>query len=181
MRNILGVGRVPFHDIFIFAVPVHIAHTHVIGAVGIRLPCGSHTVGRLLQRNLQIGGFPGPDFGADLLFLLPIHNCRYRIHRTGTALPVQIVGAAGNLGNLRSVPVQAEIRPRHAARGGTGYFIAQQPPADEYSFRSADCRQPPVQLLHLHTHCHPPALLIIYTHVSSVEYPHAPLPAMGHF
>ena len=35
LRIVLGVGRVPFYEEFILSVAIHVAHTHVIGRVGI--------------------------------------------------------------------------------------------------------------------------------------------------
>ncbi len=144
---VVGVGRVPFQDDFILAVAVHVAHTTVVGAVGIGSAVGSGSALRTVegQRPVKVG--PG------------LHGLRHlpwrrRIHlglllvgndavaAVGSALRVGVVGDGQLRGNDSSVALHVEAH-RRAVR-------SEHPPTEEHALvLGRQCHHATVQFLHL--------------------------------
>ena len=73
---ILRVGRVPFHDDFVFAIAIHIAHATVVGRISVRLPFRIAGIGRFAHATYLVG------FGTS--FCRPIQLYGFVLSRPGS-------------------------------------------------------------------------------------------------
>ena len=65
----MGIGRIPFYDVFIFAVSVHIPDAHIVGMIFISLSCGRHASLRFMKGGIsRYSFFPDLHLAARLPF-----------------------------------------------------------------------------------------------------------------
>ncbi len=152
--NVVGIGGVPFDKVFHFAVAVHVADGHVIGAVGERLALRVHGAGTghavrgLLQRNVQIRLVPGTNRRAFFAFFSLI-NRSHLIFRVLVPVPVKEIGAVCHISNGPSVPVHGKVRAGQAGVAVSVHFVFEQTPGQEHALLLRYGDQPPIQLFQL--------------------------------
>ena len=142
--NIVGIGRIPFYDVFIFAVSVHIPDAHIVGMIFISLPCGRHASLRFMKGDIQVLLFPDLHLAARLPFPAVLYgsHCVPVFFRSPG---IQIIRALHHRPDPFSVPVYHEIRPGHACVGISAHFLQKQPPAQENSVSRLHGHKPSVQ------------------------------------
>ena len=147
MRIVMGIGRVPFQDDFVFSVSIHIAHATVVGGIFIGFSIGSDTAGRTVDGQGAIEIIPWLNRLRNFSFSRSIHPGFLLISDDSIAagsrtFPVCIIGQLHLMGDNLSISFYVEA-----------YVLAvrtQQSPAEEDSLvLGRQSHQATVQLLHL--------------------------------
>ncbi len=146
--HVLAVGGVPLDEIFHLAVAVHIAHAHVVGAVGKGVPRRGDAAFGLLQGQIIVAFFPHRHRAAGRAF----HPGQHGGHGIGVgvgAVRVQVVGAVPHFGQAHAVFVDDEVRAVQTGGGDAVHLGLEQPPADEHAGVGPHRHQAPGQSFQL--------------------------------
>ena len=147
MRIVMGIGRVPFQDDFVFSVSIHIAHATVVGGIFVGFSGRSHTAGRTVDGQGTIEIVPWLHRLRDFSFCRSIHPGFLLISDDSIAagrrtFRVCIIGQLHLMGDDFSIPLYIEA-----------YIFAvrtQQSPTEEDTLvLGRQSHQATVQLLHL--------------------------------
>ena len=138
LRIVLRRAGIPFHEQFVFAVTVNIAHTHIVGAIGAALGTCLRTVeGQFLVEHLPwLHGLGG-------LGDVAVHSGDDLVLRRRLAAGILVVGLGQPRGD--GLPVAQQVE------GGCGLVVgAEETPTDEVLIQHVGYgHQSPVQFLQL--------------------------------